>query len=113
MKNNRGFTLIELLAVVVIMLAISVIAVSSISAAMERNKAKQDEAKKEVICSMAELYYEEHKNELIKNQGTGTISIDITKLDLSEEEKKKSNGDDFSGSITIDATGKCNVDSIN
>ena len=59
--NNKGFTLIELLAVVVILLAISVIAVSSISAAMERNKVKQDEAKKEVIISYAKLYYDEHK----------------------------------------------------
>ena len=39
--NKKGFTLIELLAVVVIMLAISVMAVSSISAAVERNKKKQ------------------------------------------------------------------------
>ena len=61
-KNNKGFTLIELLAVVVILLAISVIAVSSISAAMERNKAKQNDAKKEIIISYAKLYYEEHKN---------------------------------------------------
>ena len=41
MKKFKGFTLIELLAVVVIMLAISVMAISSISAAIERNKAKQ------------------------------------------------------------------------
>ena len=40
--NKKGFTLIELLATVVIMLAISVIAVSSISSAIDRNKAKQD-----------------------------------------------------------------------
>ena len=44
--NNKGCTLIELLAVVVILLAISVIAISSISAAIERNKGKQNEEKK-------------------------------------------------------------------
>ena len=38
--NRKGFTLIELLAVVVILLAISVMAISSISAAIERNKNK-------------------------------------------------------------------------
>ena len=47
--NKKGFTLIELLAVVVILLAITVIAVSSISAAIERNKVKQNDTKKEVI----------------------------------------------------------------
>ena len=40
-NNNKGFTLIELLAVVVILLAVSVIAISSIGAAIERNKKKQ------------------------------------------------------------------------
>ena len=44
--NKKGFTLVELLAVVVILLAISVMAISSIGAAVERNKAKQNETKK-------------------------------------------------------------------
>lgn len=92
--NKKGFTLIELLAVVVIMLAISVMAISSISAAIERNKAKQDNAKKETIVSIAKLYYEEHKNSL----GTsGCITID--KLDLTENEKKDSSGDYFTGKV--------------
>ena len=54
--NKKGFTLIELLAVVVILLAISIIAVSSISAAIERNKVKQNDAKKELIISYAKIY---------------------------------------------------------
>ena len=92
--NKRGFTLIELLAVVVILLAISVIAVSSISAAIERNKVKQNDAKKEVIVSYAKLYYEEHKNSLGLS---GCISIDV--LDLSEAEMKDANGDEFYGGV--------------
>ena len=57
MKNNKkGFTLVELLAVVVLLLAISVMAVSSISAAIERNKNKQNEAKKKMLANYAELY---------------------------------------------------------
>ena len=59
--NKKGFTLVELLAVVVILLAISVIAVSSISAAIERNKEKQNDSKKELIVSYGKLYYDEHK----------------------------------------------------
>ena len=91
--NKKGFTLIELLAVVVIMLAISVMAISSISAAIERNKAKQDNAKIEVIVSTAKLYYESHKNSL----GTSGC-IPISNLDLTENERKRSNGDMFTRS---------------
>lgn len=93
--NKKGFTLIELLAVVVIMLAISVMAISSISAAIERNKAKQDNAKIEVIVSTAKLYYESHKNSL----GTSGC-IPISKLDLTENERKRSNGDMFTGGVS-------------
>jgi len=92
--NKKGFTLIELLAVVVILLAISVMAISSISAAIERNKEKQNNAKKAVIISYAKLYYDDHKNSL---GDSGCISLD--KLDLSEEESKDANGDYFFGSV--------------
>ena len=81
--NKKGFTLIELLAVVVIMLAISVMAISSISAAIERNKAKQDNAKKETIVSIVKLYYDEHKNSL---ETSGCIPL--SKLDLTDNEIK-------------------------
>ena len=92
--NNKGFTLIELLAVVVLLLAITVIAVSSISAAIERNKVKQDNAKKEIIISYAQLYYQEHKNSL---PVTGCINIPTLNLDVSEI--TDSNGEEFSGVI--------------
>ena len=92
--NKKGFTLIELLAVVVILLAISVIAISSISAAIERNKVKQNDAKKEVIISYAELYYSEHKNSL----GTsGFITLD--KLGLSDSEIEDADGNIFRGCV--------------
>ena len=74
--NKKGFTLIELLAVVVILLAISVMAISSINAAVERNKAKQDNAKKEVIVSYAKIYYEAGATASCRSRtrswGTGT-----------------------------------------
>ena len=82
--NKKGFTLIELLAVVVILLAISVMAISSISAAIERNKAKQDNAKKEVIVSYAQIYYEDHKNSLGLN---GCIPLgDLGEVGLTKDE---------------------------
>lgn len=102
--NKNGFTLIELLAVVVILLAISVMAISSISAAMERNKAKQDDAKKEVIISYAKLYYDKHKNSI--NDGT-CISLDIlkTNLGLTDSEITDSNGNTFSGVVLVSSNG--------
>lgn len=98
--NKKGFTLIELLAVVVILLAISVIAVSSISAAIERNKVKQNDAKKDIIVSYAKLYYEEHKNSL---GSSGCITLD--KLDLSDAEIVDADGNTFTGKIKYSGSG--------
>ena len=105
--NKKGFTLIELLAVVVILLAISVIAVSSISAAIERNKVKQNEAKKEIIISYAKIYYEDHKNE-IESKKNYRITIDKLVGDelLSEEELLDVDGDRISGDICFATGGK-------
>lgn len=97
--NKKGFTLIELLAVVIILLAISVIAISSITAAIERNKNKQNETKREVIISYAKLYYDEHKNSL----GTSGC-IDISLLNLSDSEKVDADGDSFSGCVSYNVS---------
>ena len=91
--NKKGFTLVELLAVVVILLAISVIAVSSISAAIERNKVKQNESKIEIIISYAKLYYDEHKN----SETDGCI--DLSALDLSDSEMVDADGEFFIGVV--------------
>lgn len=103
--NNKGFTLIELLAVVVILLAISMIAISSISAAIERNKANQNDTKKKLFVSYGELYYEEHKNSLAEYD---CFSINL--LDLSSEEVKNAfeEQNDFAGYIIFerDSNGK-------
>ena len=98
-KNQKGFTLIELLAVVVILLALSVMAISSISAAIERNKAKQDETKKSVLVSYGKLYYDSHKNSLKKQYPSGNGCIAISSLNLSEDEKVDANGKEFTGFI--------------
>ena len=104
-KNNKGFTLIELLAVVVILLAISVIAISSISAAMERNKAKQDDAKKQVIVSYAELYYQEHRNEIAQAGKLNEGCISLSVLGLSESEATDANDNIFTGGVRYSSNG--------
>ena len=96
--DKKGFTLIELLAVVVILLAISVVAISSISAAIERNKIKQNDAKKKVIENYAELYYKERKNTL-PSDGCITIEILADEGYLSDSEKVDVNGDNFTGGV--------------
>lgn len=96
--NKKGFTLIELLAVVVIMLAISVMAVSSISAAVERNKKKQDNAKIKVIESYAEVYYNDNKNTV-----SGKKCILLKDLDLTDKERTNSDGDTFSGCVSLES----------
>ena len=101
--NKKGFTLIELLAVVVILLAISVIAISSISAAIERNKAKQNDAKIEVIISYAKLYYQAHKNSL-------NGCIELSDLDLSDSESVDADGDPIVGIVTYDSSNKFSFD---
>lgn len=95
--NNKGFTLIELLAAVVILLIISVIAIPSIGAAIERNKVKKNEAQKDVLESYAEIYYNMHKNDY--TGGISSFCVDIDDLNLAEAEKKDADGDEFEGSI--------------
>ena len=100
--NKKGFTLVELLAVVVILLAISTVAVSSISAAIERNKEKQDNAKIEVILNHARLYYQSHRNTLTNKYGKNRACIMLGDLsDLTDEEKKYSSGELIRGVIII------------
>jgi len=60
--NKKGFTLIELLAVLVILSAIMGIALPSITSSLERNKTKQNDSKKDMLESFAEIYVMDHKN---------------------------------------------------
>lgn len=95
-NNNKGFTLIELLAVVVILLAISVMAITSISAAIERNKAQQDEKRQALIVSQGELYYDLHKN---KFSGKNVACMPVGILDLTADDLKNSDGNPMGGYV--------------
>lgn len=55
--NNKGFTLVELLAVVVILLAISVIAVTNVSASLERNNNQELKSQEKMAISAAKIYF--------------------------------------------------------
>lgn len=104
--NKKGFTLIELLAVIVILLAISTIAISSISSAIERNKQKTNNAKEEVLASYGELYASENKN---NPDAIKCISIDTLKVyfNLESSEIQDANNKTFTGEIQCDDKMKC------
>lgn len=59
--NNKGFTLVELLGVIVILVAILLIAIPTVTSSVERSKAKQLDSKIELIKSAAELYISDIK----------------------------------------------------
>ena len=58
--NRKGFTLVELMAVIAILIIIIGIALPNITSSIERSKNKQKDAKKELIISSAELYFDRH-----------------------------------------------------
>ena len=103
--NNKGFTLVELLAVIVILLAISVIAIPNITASLERNKNKMSESQKKLIASSAELYISENKNTITYYSSfvEGTCCLSINTLEstgyLSSDDLKDANGNVISGYI--------------
>lgn len=94
--NNKGFTLIELLAVVVILLAITVVAIPSINSLIERNKEKRNNSQYDIIESYAELYYNEHKNSYPDKE---SFCVPIGNLGLSNEEMKDASGDTIQGVV--------------
>lgn len=103
--NKKGFTLIELLAVIVILLAISTIAISSISSAIERNKQKTNNAKKKVLVSYGELYFEENINNYTTTKKCVNIEYLSEYFKLEDSEIKDADDKQFTGSINCD--GNC------
>ncbi len=97
--NNKGFTLIELLAVLAIMVTIMAIAIPSITSSVERNRSKQDKAKQKVIISAAEVYLNDHVNDINLTNCYITISDLKTNGYLTDEEIKDSDGHAMTGII--------------
>ena len=109
--NNKGFTLVEVLAVLVILSAIMAIALPSITSSMERNKSKQDESKKEMLASFAEIYVANHRNSLYNWMSANSKEecyIEVTTLKneglLSDDADKDSNGNWLNGNIYFNRT---------
>lgn len=99
--NKKGFTLVELLAVVVILLAISVVAVSSISAAIDRNNAKRDKATEKILVGYAKLYADEYANTLDDDCVNVSELISTYKIDESTLVRAGEGGDFKNGSMVV------------
>lgn len=79
--NNKGFTLVELLGVLVILLAIILVAIPSITSTFERNKIKINNQKREVVLSAAEIYVNKYKKEFeYASFLTGRCGIAVSKV---------------------------------
>lgn len=107
--DNRGFTLIELLAALVILSIIMAVALPSISSSMERNKTKQDESRKQILESYAELYVADHKNAVYQKMGNSMscyigVKTLVNEGYATEAAIKNSDGDEFVGVILFNRT---------
>lgn len=101
--NQKGFTLVEVLATLVILVAIMGIAIPSISSSLERTKVKQNESRKRVLESAAELFVTDHKNTVYKNLNSdGKCWIDLNELDVSEDSKFDADGKEITGGIVFE-----------
>jgi len=85
--NNKGFTLIELLAVIVVLVSISLVAVSGISASLERREVKDCEEQKEMAENAAKIYFSLNGG----NEVSINVLISGNYLDSSKIEKLSNN----------------------
>ena len=113
--DNRGFTLVELLAVLVILIAIMSIAIPSISSSLERSKTKQDDGKKKILESAAELFVTDYKNQIGANPCYITMNDLVNNAYISDDALETSSGSTFSGYIKYDKSNNSYVyvDNVN
>lgn len=55
--NNKGFTLVELLAVVTILVAFSLVAITNTSASLKRNTRQKEDSQKKLLITAAKVYF--------------------------------------------------------
>lgn len=112
MMNRKGFTLVELLAVIVVLVSIALIAVSSISASLERRDEKECEEQKELAKNAAKIFFA--LNDCTVNASGDSCDVDISILKqegyFNEKSKTDRLKDDSRVSMTTDGynyVGEC------
>lgn len=81
--DNRGFTLVELLAVIVILVAISYVAVSGISSSLENRDKKECIEQQELAVGAAKIYFSlnDSKSVTVGNLKEGNYLKEGNKVD--------------------------------
>lgn len=100
--NNKGFTLVELLAVLVILIAITGIAIPTISSSLERTKDKQNKARYKMLESAAEQYVTDNKNAVYIELGNNYkcyFNLDDLSEYLSSDDMKDADGKKMTGVV--------------
>ena len=55
--NNKGFTLVELLAVVTILVAFSLVAITNTSASLKRNTSQKEDSQDKLLITAAKVWF--------------------------------------------------------
>ena len=97
-EDNRGFTLIELLAVILILASISLVAVSGISASLERREEKECEEQQQLAKNAAKIYFS-------LNDGVTTVKVSELKNGNYFNVNSKTDRLDGESEITIGDSG--------
>ena len=100
--DNKGFTLVELLAVLVILITIMSIAIPTIGSSLERNKEKQNEQKKKLLQSAAELYVTDHKNSIGDDKTCINLNTLVSNGYVDDGAIKDSDNEPFRGCISFE-----------
>ena len=79
--NKKGFTLIELIAVIIVLAAITLLAIPPIISSVNKNKETISEASKRLVFSAVDIYIDDYLGTPSVPEDTKvTICIPITKL---------------------------------
>jgi competence protein ComGC len=79
--NNKGFTLVELLAVMVILITISLVAVSAVTESLVRREVKECKEQQELAVNAAKIYF--------SMEDTDTVTVgDLKTMGYIKENKK-------------------------
>lgn len=104
--NNKGFTLVEVLAVLIILAAITGLAIPSFTSSLEVNDKKQEENRQRRIESAAEIYVTNNKQAIFDNlnaSGYNQCYIFASDLEsegyISSDDNTKDDGSKINGLI--------------
>ena len=91
--NNKGFTLVELLAVITILLSLSIVVVTNVTASLKRSETQEENTQKKIVINAAKIYFS-NNNKMSETEYV-QISVLITGGYIDEEEVDKLNVNNY------------------